>query len=52
MIQLYININKLFKQGSTGYCQCDYSKTFTDQYGNTQGACRRSDKQADFNETE
>merc|ERR1712212_804572 len=30
-------------QGSTGYCQCDYSKTFTDQYGNTQGACRRAD---------
>jgi len=32
-----------FNQGSTGYCQCDYSKTFNDQYGNTHGACRRAD---------
>jgi len=32
-----------FSQGSTGLCQCDYSKTFNDQYGNTHGACRRAD---------
>merc|ERR1711974_227999 len=32
-----------FNQGSTGYCQCDYSKTFNDQYGNTHGAGRRAD---------
>merc|ERR1712004_563747 len=32
-----------FSQGSTGGCQCDYSKTFTDQYGNIHGACRRAD---------
>jgi len=24
-------------------CQCDYNKTFRDQYGNTHGACRRAD---------
>merc|ERR1712107_834311 len=32
-----------FSHGSTGGCQCDYSKTFTDQYGNIHGACRRAD---------
>merc|ERR1712008_595287 len=26
--------------GSQSQCQCDYSKTFQDQYGNTHGACR------------
>jgi len=29
--------------GSQSQCQCDYSKTFQDQYGNTHGACRRAD---------
>merc|ERR1712198_687556 len=35
-----------YNQGSTnqgGRCQCDYSKTFTDQNGRTHGACRRAD---------
>lgn len=29
--------------GSQSQCQCDSSKTFQDQYGNTHGACRRAD---------
>merc|ERR1719402_1669472 len=35
-----------YNQGSSnqgGRCQCDYSKTFTDQNGRTHGACRRAD---------
>merc|ERR1712198_797512 len=35
-----------YSQGSSnqgGRCQCDYSKTFTDQNGRTHGACRRAD---------
>ena len=31
-------------QGSYNRCQCNYNLTFRDQYGNTHGACRRSDQ--------
>ena len=37
--------NQGFNHGSSnqaGRCQCDYSKTFTDQNGRTHGGCRRS----------
>merc|ERR1711972_157220 len=39
--------NQGFNHGSSnqaGRCQCDYSKTFTDQNGRTHGGCRRADE--------
>lgn len=41
----YNNQGQGFNHGSSnqaGRCQCDYSKTFTDQNGRTHGGCRRS----------
>merc|ERR1711872_1154025 len=43
----YNNQGQGFNHGSSnqaGRCQCDYSKTFTDQNGRTHGGCRRADE--------
>merc|ERR1712013_598920 len=43
----YNNQGQGFNHGSSnqaGRCQCDYSKTFTDQNGRPHGGCRRADE--------
>merc|ERR1712018_205150 len=35
--------NQGFNNQNTGRCQCDFSLTFSDQNGNTHGACQRRD---------
>merc|ERR1712018_454060 len=39
----FSNQNLGFSNQNTGRCQCDFSLTFSDQNGNTHGACQRRD---------
>merc|ERR1712121_307639 len=41
--QGFNNQNLGFSNQNTGRCQCDFSLTFSDQNGNTHGACQRRD---------